>query len=121
MIPVAIILSDAEKIVKAKDNDLRLGLGQCTAEMVAVHRFNSQRGKADFPIYGVISTGTNWRFYDWNMTHSGSIEANISFFSWIRFWAFSVSRFITLPLLNDALSRSLRLHLKIIANPNRNV
>ena len=58
----ALITAPVLTIVEAKDNDLRLGLGQCTAEMVAAHRFNSQRGKADFPIYGVISTGTNWRF-----------------------------------------------------------
>lgn len=58
----ALITAPVLTIVEAKDNDLRLGVGQCTAEMVAAHRFNSKQGKPDLPIYGVISTGTNWRF-----------------------------------------------------------
>ena len=58
----ALITAPVLTIVEAKDNDLRLGVGQCTAEMVAAHRFNSNHGKPDLPIYGVISTGTNWRF-----------------------------------------------------------
>ena len=41
---------------------MRLGLGQCAAEMVVAYRFNRQHSQADFPIYGAISTGTNWRF-----------------------------------------------------------
>lgn len=58
----ALITAPVLTIVEAKDNDLRLGLGQCAAEMVAAHRFNSQHNRSDLPIYGAISTGTNWRF-----------------------------------------------------------
>jgi hypothetical protein len=49
-------------VVEAKDNDIRLGLGQCAAEMVAAQLFNKRRGQSELPIYGVVSTGTNWKF-----------------------------------------------------------
>ncbi len=49
-------------IVEAKNDNVRGGLGQCIAEMVAAQLFN-QRHEKDIPtIYGVVTTGTNWRF-----------------------------------------------------------
>ena len=58
----SLITAPVLAIVEAKDNDLRLGLGQCAAEMIAAHRFNTQHSQGNRPIYGAISTGTNWRF-----------------------------------------------------------
>ncbi len=48
-------------IVEAKDNDIKLGLGQCAAEMVAAQLFN-ERKEFKQVIYGAVSTGTSWRF-----------------------------------------------------------
>jgi len=49
-------------IVEAKNENIINGLGQCIAEMVASQIFN-QRQNLDIPvIYGVVTTGTNWRF-----------------------------------------------------------
>lgn len=48
-------------IVEAKDNDIKLGLGQCAAEMVAARIFNHSKGLSQ-TIYGVVSTGTVWKF-----------------------------------------------------------
>ena len=49
-------------LVEAKKADLKSGLGQCAAEMVAAQRFNLKKGH-DIPnIYGCISNGTQWRF-----------------------------------------------------------
>lgn len=48
-------------IVEAKDNDIKLGLGQCVAEMVAAQVFNDRKGQSR-TIYGVVSTGTLWKF-----------------------------------------------------------
>lgn len=48
-------------VVEAKDNDIKLGLGQCAAEMVAAQIFNERKGKTQ-TIYGVVSTGTLWKF-----------------------------------------------------------
>lgn len=49
-------------LVEAKKGDLKAGLGQCAAEMVAAQRFNQQQGKAIDRIYGCVSNGTQWRF-----------------------------------------------------------
>ncbi len=48
-------------LVEAKDNDIKLGLGQCVAEMVADQVFNDRKGQSQ-TIYGVVSTGTLWKF-----------------------------------------------------------
>jgi hypothetical protein len=49
-------------LVEAKKSDLRLGLGQCAAEMVAAQRFNTMKGREIEAIYGAVSSGTLWRF-----------------------------------------------------------
>ena len=40
------------------------GIPQCLAEMVAARRHNEKAGKAAGPIYGVVTTGTLWRFME---------------------------------------------------------
>ncbi|NEQ96426.1 MAG: hypothetical protein F6K30_06835 [Cyanothece sp. SIO2G6] len=49
-------------LVEAKKADLKSGLGQCAAEMVAAQRFNQQKDRAISTIYGCVSNGTQWRF-----------------------------------------------------------
>ena len=50
-------------LVEAKNLDLKLGLGQCVAEMLAAQRFNAERGN-DIPcIYGASTTGIDWQFF----------------------------------------------------------
>jgi hypothetical protein len=49
-------------VVEAKNENLRGGMGQCIAEMVAAKLFNEQQGKPLKNIYGAITTGSNWRF-----------------------------------------------------------
>ncbi|EDX71636.1 hypothetical protein MC7420_5261 [Coleofasciculus chthonoplastes PCC 7420] len=49
-------------IVEAKNENIIGGLGQCVAEMVAAQFFNQRQG-IDIPvIYGVVTSGTAWRF-----------------------------------------------------------
>lgn len=49
-------------LVEAKNLDLKLGLGQCIAEMIAAQRFNAEKGN-DIPcIYGASTTGVEWLF-----------------------------------------------------------
>ncbi len=49
-------------LVEAKNADVKHGLGQCVAEMVAAQRFNAEKGN-DIPrVYGATTTGTEWRF-----------------------------------------------------------
>jgi hypothetical protein len=49
-------------LVEAKKEDLKPALGQCLAEMVAAQRFNLAKGQAVETIYGVVTSGTVWRF-----------------------------------------------------------
>lgn len=50
-------------IVEAKDADLKLGLGQCIAQMVAAQRFNQQQRQGfDGLVHGAVTTGVQWRF-----------------------------------------------------------
>lgn len=49
-------------LVEAKKADLKSGLGQCAAEMVAAQRFNQKKGQDISTIYGGVSNGTQWRF-----------------------------------------------------------
>ena len=49
-------------IVEAQKSDLKSGLGQCIAEMVAAQRFNQAREQPITAVYGCVSSGTQWRF-----------------------------------------------------------
>ncbi|MEB3178730.1 MAG: hypothetical protein VKL59_06855 [Nostocaceae cyanobacterium] len=49
-------------IVEAKNDNIQSGLGQCIAEMIAAQLFNQQKGNDINTIYGVVTTGTNWKF-----------------------------------------------------------
>jgi len=49
-------------IVEAKNDNIQSGLGQCMAEMIAAQLFNERKENQIQTIYGVITTGTNWKF-----------------------------------------------------------
>jgi len=49
-------------VVEAKNDNLKAGLAQCIAEMIAARLFNRQRGKEIATIYGVVTTGSLWKF-----------------------------------------------------------
>jgi hypothetical protein len=49
-------------VVEAKKEDLVGGLGQCVAEMVAAQIFNEQEGKKLSRIYGMVTSGDDWKF-----------------------------------------------------------
>ena len=51
-------------MVEAKNDNLRNGLAQCMAEMVAAQIFNQSKGKEISKIYGVVTTGTAWQFLE---------------------------------------------------------
>jgi hypothetical protein len=49
-------------VVEAKNDNIKSGLGQCMAEMVAARLFNQRKGR-DLPrVFGVVTTGSLWRF-----------------------------------------------------------
>src|SRR4051812_37322446 len=49
-------------VVEAKNENMKSGLGQCIAEMLAAQQFNRERQNAVPIVYGVVTTGSNWRF-----------------------------------------------------------
>lgn len=49
-------------LVEAKNDNIESGLGQCMAEMLAAQLFNQQKGNEIKIIYGVITTGSIWKF-----------------------------------------------------------
>ncbi|MBF2005568.1 MAG: hypothetical protein IGS49_08880 [Chlorogloeopsis fritschii C42_A2020_084] len=57
-----IVEAPAIVIVEAKKSDIKSGLGQCIAEMVAAQRFNEAKGQPITVVYGSVSSGTQWRF-----------------------------------------------------------
>jgi hypothetical protein len=79
-------------LLEAKKADLKVGLGQCAAEMVAAQKFNQIKGQAIATIYGCISNGTQWRFmqlqdklltidlYDYPLPPVGQI---LAFLAWM--------------------------------------
>jgi hypothetical protein len=49
-------------IVEAKKEDLKSGLGQCIAEMVAAQCFNVRKQNEIPVVYGVVTSGSRWLF-----------------------------------------------------------
>ena len=49
-------------VVEAKNDNIKNGIGQCMAEMLAVQRFSERRGLLLSVTYGVVTTGSNWKF-----------------------------------------------------------
>jgi hypothetical protein len=49
-------------VVEAKNESIKVGLGQCMAEMLAAQRFNERRGLLLPSVYGVVTTGSVWKF-----------------------------------------------------------
>jgi len=49
-------------LVEAKNENMKAGLAQCMAEMVAAQRFNASEGSTSTRVAGVVTTGSNWKF-----------------------------------------------------------
>lgn len=49
-------------IVEAKNNNIKGGLGQCIAAMIAAQLFNEQKGNEIAAVYGLVTTGSIWKF-----------------------------------------------------------
>lgn len=56
------IEAPAVVIVEANKENLKGGLGQCIAEMIAAQRFNAKYEKPIATIYGCVTSGNLWTF-----------------------------------------------------------
>lgn len=49
-------------IVEAKNDNIKSGIPQCLAEMVAAQIFNEKNENSVDTVYGIVTTGSNWQF-----------------------------------------------------------
>ncbi len=49
-------------VVEAKNENMKAGIGQCLAELIAVRLFNQRKGRELPAVYGAVTTGNNWKF-----------------------------------------------------------
>lgn len=49
-------------IIEAKNENIKGGLGECAAAMLAAQLFNQQQGNEIRKIYGTVTTGDIWKF-----------------------------------------------------------
>ena len=49
-------------VAESKNDNVVSGYGQCLAEMVAVKLFNENRGEKGRTVFGIATTGINWKF-----------------------------------------------------------
>lgn len=86
------IEAPAVVIVEAKQADLKSGLGQCMAEMVAAQRFNAAQHHPLTTLYGSVTNGVQWQFLkleqqtvtiDLTLYPLPPLEEILSFFVWM--------------------------------------
>jgi hypothetical protein len=51
-------------LVEAKNENIKAGLGQCAAEMIAAQILNARSGLDGQTVYGCVTTGTDWKFLE---------------------------------------------------------
>jgi hypothetical protein len=54
--------SPVAAIMEAKNENIKTGLGQCIAAMVAARLFNEREGQPATALYGAVTSGSLWRF-----------------------------------------------------------
>lgn len=58
----SVLTAPVVAVVEAKNDNLRSGLGQCVASVVAAREFNAQSPGGPATTYGVVTTGASWKF-----------------------------------------------------------
>jgi hypothetical protein len=58
----SVLTAPVVTIIEAKNDNLRTGLGQCIAAMVAAQEFNSRSAPSVSVVHGVVTTGSAWKF-----------------------------------------------------------
>jgi hypothetical protein len=59
---LSVLTAPVVAIVEAKNDNLRTGLGQCIAAMVAAREFNTKSSSGVTVVHGVVTTGSAWKF-----------------------------------------------------------
>jgi len=62
-LPIQIVMTaPIVAIVEAKNDNIHNGLGECIATMYAAREFDGPNGSDSRTIYGVVTTGSAWKF-----------------------------------------------------------
>jgi hypothetical protein len=62
-------LAPVVSVVEAKKEDINGGIPQCIAELIAAQIFNDQEGVSREVLYGIVTTGTDWKFLEMRGTN----------------------------------------------------
>jgi hypothetical protein len=62
-------------VVEAKNENMKAGLPQCIAAMVAARLFNDRQDNRLKTLYGVVTTGNIWKFLQWA---GGEVDIDIA-------------------------------------------
>ena len=73
-------------LVEAKNENIVGGIAQCIAEMIAAKRFNEAKGNPIETIYGVVTTGSLWRFL--------KLEAGLAYVDTIEYSVHSLDKIL---------------------------
>jgi hypothetical protein len=65
----SVLTAPVVTIAEAKNDNLRTGLGQCIAAMVAAWEFNAKSLSAVTVVHGVVTTGSAWKFLRLSGSH----------------------------------------------------
>jgi hypothetical protein len=65
----SVLTAPVVAIAEAKNDNLRTGMGQCIAEMVAAWEFNARSASTVAVVHGVVTTGSAWKFLRLTGTH----------------------------------------------------
>ncbi len=65
----SVLTAPVVAIAEAKNDNLRSGLGQCIAAMVAAREFNASSATDVPTVHGVVTTGGAWKFLRLTGTH----------------------------------------------------
>ena len=64
-------------VIEAKRGDLEVGLTQCAAQLVGMHRFNEREGFHPPPLIGCTTIGTLWQFLRLREGHLLEIDPRV--------------------------------------------
>lgn len=77
-------------VIEAKNENIIAGLGQCIASMLAAQLFNQRSSNAIDKIYGIVTTGTTWKFL--------TLQGNIAFIDSTEYYIKEIDKILGILL-----------------------
>lgn len=72
------LLAPVISVVEAKKEDINGGIPQCLAELIAAQIFNAEEGRTRETLYGIVTSGTEWKFLQMQGTQV-TVDADLYF------------------------------------------